>query len=464
MTTQTLAQSRVGILGDGVEAMSVVAWLERMGSAPPPRVVSRARPQLLGASPAGLMLPSPAASYDWRDERDLSSLDDCDVVVRSPGVRLTHPLLARAAADSRTVTSCTNIFMRDAAERGFPVIGVTGSKGKSTTTLLIQALLEQRGLRVAVAGNIGRPALDLLPSDLASLDVVVYEMSSYQCSDLTTGPAHAVLLDLFPEHMDWHGSVHAYYEAKSRIAHHQPSPSRVVFGEHVREVLDMHGMSIGGRAVNTPSDYHFRDGAFYHGARRLFDAGAGQLRGDHNMANACVALAALEPFGVEWSDLERVLATFRGLPHRLEVVGTIQGIEWIDDSASTAPEAAVAALRTLGGHVETLITGGLDRGYDVGGLARYLAETEVRTIVCLPDTGWILAERLALEGGGALGGAVVRVARVEEAVRIAAGCTSPGGVCLFSPGAPSYGQFKNFVERGEVFQRAVADLGVGRDV
>jgi UDP-N-acetylmuramoyl-L-alanine---L-glutamate ligase len=324
------------------------------------------------------------------------------------------------------------------------LIGVTGSKGKSTTATLIHRTLEEASVPTVLVGNIGRAALDVVEDVVSNRPVIVFEMSSYQTHDLTIGPSVAVLTRLFPEHLDWHGSVEAYYASKLKIATTQRPDDVTIWNATDPELS---------RRVPFGPARHVPYG---DGPPGFSDAGM-KLRGPHNRLNARAALAAARLFGANPSHLERVLTTFAGLPHRLEDLGVHGGIRWFNDSIATAPEAAVAALDAFSGEVATYIGGGTDRGFDFAPLARALVARADLNVILLPPGGpSILAALSAVDETA--GSRAHLVADLAEAVALAARLTPKGATVLFSPASPSYGVYKNFEERGDVFRGFVNRL------
>lgn len=441
MRISALADTRVGILGMGAEGRSVVRALRRAGHTGPLYAFADQRGDF---SAEGLL---------WRHGgHHRQGLEEVDLIVRSPGFPLHHPLLVAIREKGLPMTTATNLFLAEVRERSIPVIGITGSKGKSTTATLAHRALCAAGRPAALVGNIGRPALDQLDDVLDSGGPVVFELSSYQCNDLCHSPSVAVLLDLFPEHMDWHGSTAAYYDAKLNIARHQRPGDRFFFNDASRiwSVPLGAGEAV---AVNHPGGLHFADGWFRRGDERLFTDDGMLLRGLHQRRNAVSALAAVEAVGAPIESMQQALADFGGLPHRNQRISEQGGVRWYDDAISTAPEAAAAAVRALGAEAHTLIVGGMDRGYDFRPLADALRESPVRLVLLIPDSAGALAELLADTDIQ-----VTATGSLEDAVAAAAAQTPAGRACVFSPGSPSYNRFRNFIHRGETFQALVAAL------
>ncbi|MER6593788.1 UDP-N-acetylmuramoyl-L-alanine--D-glutamate ligase [Micromonospora purpureochromogenes] len=383
-------------------------------------------------------------------EAGFDRLAAADVVVRSPGVPNTHPWMVELRARAATITQGTALWMADHAER---TIGVTGSKGKSTTSSLISHLLAAVDRPNVFGGNIGVPTLDLPEADL-----YVLELSSYQCTDLTDSPRVAVVTALFPEHLDAHGGEAEYYRDKLNLLAYGPR-TVVVNGADPRLAVEL-----GDRAAvragrpDTANVANGPDGTpwFYLGEQPLFPRAVLPLVGRHNEGNLCVALAVLDALEVDVvarkDTLAVAVAEFQGLAHRLTEIADPSGLTFVDDTLATSPYAAMHAIDAYEGRPLTVIVGGTDRGLDYSPLAAHLAEREI-TVIGIPDSGPRIVEALA-------GLPAVRTELAEDlvaAVGLSRKLTPAGGVVLLSPAAPSYGRFRNFEHRSEVFAQAVAD-------
>jgi UDP-N-acetylmuramoyl-L-alanine---L-glutamate ligase len=343
-----------------------------------------------------------------------AALTEADVLVRSPGVSIYKPLIQQAIAAGTPVTTATGLWL--AQRSGEHVIGVTGTKGKSTTATVIAHLLGQV-MPVELAGNIGRPVIDLL--DTPPETWVVCELSSYQIADLTVGPEVAVLTNLSREHTDWHGGEERYRADKLRL-------------------FDLPGVRV---PVKPP------DG----GWPIMFEPDQIPLRGAHNARNVSAAIAAITAAGLSLPSLPQALAGLTALPHRLQTVHIdANGREWIDDSISTTPESTIAALEAFPQRPLVLIAGGSDRRQDHRRLANMLAARTAPTgLILLPDTGPAIGAAAASDGFAE--DRMSTAGDMREATRLAAELLQPGGVVLLSPAAPSFSQYANFEERGDDF-------------
>jgi UDP-N-acetylmuramoylalanine--D-glutamate ligase len=472
--------TRVGVWGAGREISSFADQLaRRLPSArivvaafdrPPPadiretlkapdaRLVIAGRADAASASvpPAVAVAVADAAAGDGIGIVDgaggrevIEALAGCDVVVRSPGVSIYRPELRALREAGIPITTATALWLAERGGEG--VIGVTGTKGKSTTAALACHLARAAGCTARLAGNIGVPALDLL--DEQPMDVTVVELSSYQTADLQMGPEVALVTSLFREHTNWHGSEEAYRADKLRLLGLPGVRVPVVNwrDERLREELSAapgllrYGVPEGWDAVS--------EGIALNGALRARSAELA-LRGEHNALNLCGALAALEALGIEPA-LPASLTGFQPLAHRLEMVTERDGVLWIDDSISTTPESTLAALASFPDRQLILIGGGQDRGQDYAQLGGVLAE-RAATVIGVPSTGSRLLT--AARDAGAPPARVIAAADMRDAVVLARAAAGPGTVVLLSPAAPSYDNYRDFEERGERFRTlALAD-------
>ena len=363
-------------------------------------------------------------------ESYLSNLQDCDVIIKSPGVVFTPEL----EEVRQKITNSTQIFLDTVKARKAQVIGVTGSKGKSTVASLIFAILQAAKLSVYLVGNIGKASLDYL--EFAEEGVVfVMEMSSYQLAECTSSPQVAVLTSFFPEHLDYHGSLQNYWAAKSTITRYQNLHDTVVFNRDFAECESMAAISMGIKLAVSAEEYRFTE----------FEI---QLKGRHNLANVALATKVAEYFKVPMEVIEKVVKAFKPLPHRLEMLGEYGGIYWVDDAISTTPESTIAALDTLGTTVTTIILGGTDRGYDFKALAERIRKSNIKNCIFFPESG----ARIRLEIENVIKSMkMYDASSMQAAVEWAYKNTKKGETCLLSTASPSYSLFKNFVDKGDQF-------------
>lgn len=404
-------------------------------------------------------------------ERYLDGLEDYDLVVRFQGIRPEKILDANPGLDPGKVINSTNEFFRVAPTRN--IIGVTGTKGKGTTTTLIARILERSGERVHVGGNIGTPALDLLP-DIKENDWVILELSSFQLFDIHYSPRVAVCLKITPDHLDWHTDMEEYVTAKSRVFAHQTESDTVVYNADNDYASRIAGKSAAWKmaySVQRPdADIRIEDDAVYAGKQHVIDVSRIGLRGPHNWENVCAAtgaaIAALRyAHGSNECDdihapqkliesISTAIEGFTGLEHRLEFVGTKRGVSFYDDSFSTNPEPTMAAINSFT-EPQVLILGGSSKGADFSGLAREIVDSAVKHVVIIGDEADNIASVLDEVGfTDYTRGSENMTDIVGEAMSNA----QEGDVVVLSPACASFGMFKDYKDRGKQFKDVINQL------
>jgi UDP-N-acetylmuramoylalanine--D-glutamate ligase len=377
------------------------------------------------------------------------------VVVKSPGISPYRPEADAARANGTRFIGGTAIWFAEHAAQDGVVPGticVTGTKGKSTTTALLAHLLRAGGVRTALAGNIGLPLLELLDPSPAP-DAWAIELSSYQTGDVAESgarPEIAVVTNLFPEHLDWHGSEARYIADKLRLVTDARPRIAVLNAADARLAALECPSGTEVRWYGREDGWHLRGDMLHHGDAAVMDTRAIPLPGRHNRGNLCAVLTAIEALGHDPRPLVAAAEAFTPLPHRLQSLGTRDGIAFVDDSISTTPHASLAALACFGDRQVALLVGGHDRGLDWSAFADAVRATPPAAIVTMGANGPRIHEVLApvaretgfaLEAAGALPEAV---AKARDALR-------DGGVVLLSPGAPSFGPYRDYVARGRHF-------------
>jgi UDP-N-acetylmuramoylalanine--D-glutamate ligase len=387
-----------------------------------------------------------------RTDVDADALAEFDVVVKSPGISpYREDARGAAARGTRFVGGTALWFAEHAAQRQGRTLCVTGTKGKSTTTALLAHLLRAGGHRTALAGNIGMPMLELL--DVADPpEFWAIELSSYQTGDVADSgakPDVAVALNIFPEHLDWHGGEAQYVADKLRLlTDAKPRIAVVNAGDAALASLTLDESDV--RAFNTDRGWHLRDDALYRGDAFVMDTSSLPLPGRHNRGNLCAVLTAIEALGLDAIALAPHAQSFRPLPHRLQPIGTRDGIAYVNDSISTTPHATLAALACFADRPVALIAGGHDRGIEWHSFAEAMRRRAPAAIVTVGQNGpkiRALLEPVAHDAGFALHAA----SDLEDAVRQARDALGSEGVVLLSPGAPSFGAYKDYVARGRHF-------------
>jgi UDP-N-acetylmuramoylalanine--D-glutamate ligase len=427
---------RVAVWGFGREGRAAIAALrKRLPSLPLTLYCSESEVDAAHAFDAGLNVIG--------TEPDASALGSFDVVVKSPGISAYKPALLEALARGTRFTSGTALWFGEQAQS--PVVAVTGTKGKSTTSALIAHMARAIGVRTALAGNIGMPLLELLDQQA---ELWVIELSSFQTGE--AGPLElGVITSLYEEHLDWHGSRERYVADKLRLA----AVSRRLLVNALQPALMERTAPHAHRLLFGQVDgWHVAHGWIRRGAQDVFRIAQLAAPGTHNALNACAALAALDAIGLDAEKAAASLASFRPLPHRLQPLGERDGWHWVNDSISTTPLATLAALESLRGRRVTVLVGGHDRGLDwspfVDAMRDASSDAQPVDIICMGANGARIES--ALRDGG-VSCPIERAQGVADAVALAKSRTPRGGVIVLSPGAPSFDQFKDYAERGRRF-------------
>lgn len=398
------------------------------------------------------------------DEVTAELLARFDVVIKSPGISPYRAPVPDARARGVIFTSGTALWYGEHEDAND--IAVTGTKGKSTTSALIAHLLRASGARVGLAGNIGLPLLELIGID-PEPDCWVVELSSFQAGDARS-PDVAVVLNVFPEHLDWHGSEDRYIADKlalvTRCGARQVvlnaadtrlaafGRSNALMGASRERNAEWGDLAPGARVhwFNTRDGWHVLGSMLKRGEHEILDCKALSLPGQHNLSNLCAALAAIEALGLDAMPLATKALTFKSLPHRLQPIGRREGREYVNDSISTTPYASLAALDVYASRRVAILVGGYDRGLDWAPFAQRMNSAPPIAVIAMGQNGARIAHDLA---PAARGGRFVLHQALEmgEAVRVAEQALGAEGVVLLSPGAPSFPRYKDYIERGRHF-------------
>lgn len=378
-----------------------------------------------------------------------TDLHGFDVIMRSPPIRPES-----LQTDGRISTVIKEFFAVFGTER---VIGVTGSKGKGTTSSLIFEMLKAAGKRVHLAGNIGVPALDLLP-EAKDGDYVVLELSSFQLWDLDVSPHIAVLLMMEPEHLDVHSSVDEYVAAKANIASHQGPEDMLIYLPGNELTMQAASNATGRKMPYTaPPGAHVEDGFIVMDEQRIIATDQLGLVGQHNIDNACAAVTAAWQVTKDVAAVRQALQEFKGLPHRLQFVAEVDDVRYYDDSIATTPGSAIAALQAFE-QPKVIILGGSDKGADFAELATEVQRQTMRGVVLIGEmsekikaalrNAGVPDDQIYTLGKAAMPDIVARVARLARA----------GDVVIMSPACASFDMFRDYKDRGEQFIAAVKQL------
>lgn len=372
---------------------------------------------------------------DQKDGPDyLDKQKDYDLVIRTPGI--PHRFV------TAPYTTATNIFFANTKGK---IIGVTGSKGKSTTSMLLRDIIKKAGKRVELVGNIGIPMLDYLRGQDDSDCIYVAELSSYLLEDLRYSPHISVFLNFFPDHMDYHGGLESYWEAKKNIVKYASAEDYFVFNP-AYESLTRLAKEIKAKAVPFIEKLPFSDIKI-------------PLLGEHNKDNIRGAVTAVSLLGVSEDVEKKAIEEFKPLSHRLQNVGTFKGITFYDDAISTTPESTIAALRALP-KVGIILLGGTDRGYDFSDLAAEVVGRSIGAVVLFPESGAKIKKALE-KSAKAVKGDLPKIFNADDmktAIKFSYENAKSGEICLLSCASPSYSLWKNFEEKGDLFTRYAKEL------
>jgi len=440
MRFSDLQNTRVAILGAGREGQAVWRQIRKRYPEKPLSIFSEA------AIDAGFAQQL-NARFDAQHTGpfDITSLRNFDVLVRSAGVSPYRNELRQLHSLGLKFTTASNLWFAENPDAR--TICISGTKGKSTTAALTSHLLNSAGVKNCLAGNIGRPMLDCESGDV---DWWVIELSSYQLSDLEAAPDIALLLNLSDEHIDWHGGVERYQADKLRLAELAADGCVIAnFSDPV--LLKKLAGNIAVTWFNHAGTWLAGEAGVSGKTGRYVSAPA-SLPGKHNLQNLAAVLTLLDKLDITIHHLDQALSSFTGLPHRLQLIGEIAGIRYVNDSISTTPVSVSAALQTIGYKDVVLLLGGLDRGLDWNGFAAGLAERVPHAIITLPDNGPKIFNCLKRAGVEPKGG-LHQSARLADAVSLARTLVPERGCILLSPGAPSFPHFRDFEDRGHQFRK-----------
>ncbi len=450
-------RKKIAILGLGVEGLSTLQYLQKKST----NLWVLERKQIDDIDPTLLTAAEETGAQFVLGKDYLKDLSEYDVIFRSPGVRRNTPELIEAEKKGTIITSQTKLFFDLCPAQ---IIGITGTKGKGTTSSLIYEMLKAAGKDVYLGGNIGVPPLSFIDK-LQSSSWVVLELSSFQLQDLHKSPHIAVMLMVTSEHMDHHASIEEYVDAKRNILSHQTADDFAIVNRDYPASNESDVYS-DGKVFYVSRERETDDACYAFGDRIVIRKNGNEtviikkneilLPGKHNLENVSAAIMAANLAGVGMKYIVDVLKTFKGLEHRLELVRELDGIKYYDDSFSTTPETAIAAIEAFT-QPKILILGGSSKGSDFTELGRVLRETEsIKAIIGVGEEWYAIKEQIGEKAAQMtlIENATDMKSIVQSAVHVAA----KGDIVLLSPACASFGMFKNYKDRGEQFKQEVAKL------
>ncbi|MCR4324956.1 MAG: UDP-N-acetylmuramoyl-L-alanine--D-glutamate ligase [Candidatus Curtissbacteria bacterium] len=397
-------------------------------------------------------------SVSFHTETDLPENENFGLIVRSPGVRPDNSTIRKLTANGAQLTSPTQIFFEESPAR---IIGVTGTKGKGTTSTLIYEMLKTEGEDVHLAGNIGTPMLDIL-QNLSTKSVVVLELSSFQLVDLTKSPHIAVVLMITSEHLNWHTDEGEYQEAKTSIVKFQTEGDFAVVNDDF-EASKSFSQKTKAKVLffstkkSTNGTYLEGNNLVSASRGKIIGANEVLLPGPHNIQNALAASAAAELMGISSENIASVLKSFKGLKHRLQLIRDVDGVKYYNDSFSTTPETTIAAIEAFD-EPKILILGGSSKNSNFKSLAQKILSTpSIKALIFIGTEAETIKKAISQEG--TFGGKIQEGPKsIEEIVEAAYNLAESGDIALLSPACASFDMFKNYEDRGEQFIKEVEKL------
>lgn len=389
----------------------------------------------------------------------LEAIKKYEIVFKTPGI---SPFLPQIRKAKIPILSETELFFDLCPGK---IIGITGTKGKGTTSTLIYKILKKSGKKVFLVGNIGTTRLKLLPK-LDKNSWLVYELSSHQLLGLKKSPHIAILLNIFPEHLDYYQSFDQYAKAKANITRYQTAQDFFIFNyfdKQVRKIaqktkaqkipFNLTKRLCPGCFVKNKGIIHCSDSK----EEKIIDIGQIPLKGKFNLQNVMPAIIVGKLFNVPTQKITQAIQEFKPLEHRLEKVGMFKGITFYNDSLSTVPQAAVEAIEALEGKIQTIILGGFERHQNFQDLAQKIWMSNIEVVILFPTTGkriWKNIVEIKPKKEFLLPKHFF-VKNMKEAIKLAYQNTSRGKICLLSPASPSFNLFKDYKERGSLFKKYV---------
>lgn len=384
-------------------------------------------------------------------------IDYFDIVLKTPGISLKDFDISKF---ENKITSQLELLLEFVP---CYTIGITGTKGKSTTSSLIYQMIKDQGKDVMLLGNIGEPIFNDI-DDMKKDTILVLELSSHALEFVKRSPNIAILLDIYEEHLDHYSSMEKYIEAKFNVAKFQSENDIFIYNasnKYMQEFNFNYKKSDYAiieeddklsKTLNLKSDNYVlinEDGIYFNKTKLFASKLNMQLKGKHNENNVLFVLTVAKILNLDMEKAKNTIENFKNLEHRMEFVAEINGVKYYNDSIATIPEATINAIDALK-NVNTLLVGGKDRGVELDSLYEYLKKSNIENIICLPKTGEYVYNNLKDTNKKCY-----LVGNMPEAVKLAKEVTKPNTICLLSPAASSYGYFKNFEERGKIYKECV---------
>lgn len=385
-------------------------------------------------------------------EHYLSNLDQFDLIIKTPGISFKNLDITNI---KNKITSQLELLLEVNRQN---IIGVTGTKGKSTTSSLLYEVFKANNKKVFLLGNIGNPIFDEI--EKYDLDTtLIIEMSSHQLEFIDVSPHTGIILNLFEDHLDHAGSVKHYHECKLNMFKYQDKTDNLIYCSD-NDILNNYVLNSDYNGIkysinlNDKASIYLDNGNVIYNDEVLYNSNQKRnLLGNHNLENIMVVLLVSNLYNLDLNKSIEAINNFKTLSHRLELVGTYNDITYYDDAIATIPSATINAIESLK-NVDTLIFGGMDRGIDYKELIDYLSICNVNNLICMPTTGYKIGDILKEKN---INKNIFMIESLEDAVKKAKEVTEKGKICLLSPAASSYEYYKNFEEKGNAFKEFVKE-------
>ena len=374
-------------------------------------------------------------------EKALENLEIYDCIIKAPGVKFKDLDISKFKDKITSQLGLTLDYFRE------NIIGVTGTKGKSTTTTLISEVLKDQGKKTYLVGNIGIPIFNYI-DEYDENSILVTEIGAPQLEFVKNSPHISLILNLFEEHLDFFGTKEKYFETKMKVFDYQDSNDYgLYFGENktLKEYIEKGNYA--SKLIDISKEIKLNNTDVYYKGKRVYNTKDERyILGKHNLHNIFFVIALSELLHLDLEKTVKTINNFKGLEHRMEYVGLYNGVKYYNDSIATIPDACINAIETL--NPTTLIFGGMDRGIDYSNLIKYFNESNIENFICMPETGLKIGKEIKNKN-------VYFVDTLEEAIKITKGIGK--GICLMSPAAPSYNAFKNFEEKGRKYKEIIKE-------
>ena len=455
MTTKDLQHKKIAILGGGLEGMALATFLKK----------HKAHITILNQKEEKELEKQEQEEINKLHipvifgKSAFANLSSYDIVFRSPGIKPNAPEIEEAKKNGVIITSQTQLFFDLCPCQ---IIGVTGTKGKGTTSSLIAEMLREQGFDTYLGGNIGVPPISFLDK-LTAESKVVLELSSFQLQDLNSSPHVAVMLMTTSEHLDYHSDVYEYIDAKRNILRHQKDSDFAILNKDY-PASNESDIETPGRVYRVSREQGVEEGCYVKDEIIYIKIGSVEekviniheilLPGRHNIENVGAAILAGIVSGAKLKAIIHVLKTFKGLEHRLELVKTVRGVRYYDDSFSTTPETAIAAIEAFS-DPEILILGGSSKNSDFTELGNVINDSKnIKAIIGIGEEWTKIKNHIKNEGIEIFENSK----NMEDVVKKASEIATLGDVVLLSPACASFGMFRNYKERGNQFKEKVNSL------